>query len=118
MPDHDNCPCQFPRQLSLICAMHLADHVLAGDFSNWAEIMRHAACLMGSVANQFENPPMFSSGPNAVNPFKDELEAAEFIKANATAPEDSENQFGAIDPVMLWAAIKMVLKMVLERLLS
>lgn len=114
-----DCPCEFPQQVSVVCLVDIAQLVLSGEVaSNWPEALRHAACLAGSAANQFGNQPLFgASGPADAAPFGSEQEAAQFIIDNCK-DKPAEQQFGAIDPGMLWAAVKVMLRAFLLQLLQ
>lgn len=122
--DHPSCPCSFPDTISFTCALELAQLVRSGEIVNQkAHAGMHAACLLGSIAKQFDTDLVYSSGPDAPQ-FTSVEQAADYVIANApqsAAPieggDAEQAQAGAIDPA-IWQAVRYMLLMLIQQLLG
>lgn len=124
MPNHLDCPCSFPETVSFQCAIEIAKLVKSGEAMNQkAHIGQHAACLLGSIARQFDtdNPPVVFGASGDAQAFATPEAAADYVLANCPEPnadaQTSDTQFGAINP-MIWQAIIAMILPLLQKLFS
>lgn len=112
MPD-ELCPCHFPETISFDCAYQIAMAVRDGSFlDRKSEMTRHAACLLGSIANQFDGV----SANDSDRPFFATKEDAAAWVAENCKPETEGVASIPVD--ILIAAVVAILKEVLPELFN
>ena len=123
------CPCEFPEQPALGCAVTLGRMVLANSLlNNKAEALKHAGCLIGSIGHSFDGTDPTPFGDNTYAEVSAEAreagcdlqnleDCASLVVSEGESREEEENVAYGANP-LLAIALRRMLQMALGRLLA